>query len=239
MHHDTSTVPVKLLCDNLSMVRHVQKLLPSTVDMHMERPGGDAHFTLEKMQPEWDVLNEVWYTIQDWKGFQINHVKGHRDTHAPAETLSLEAILNLEADALAGQYLRRYPAPHHKCHLFTHTHAHLHLDGRTITYRYPRSIRNAESDMAMVSYLNGKYAWEEDTFAMINWNVHGKTIRSQSRRKTHTIKFVHDILPTNRIQHRWTNPQQSDKCALCQRAEETRDHLMQCEHAAEWRAKCL
>jgi hypothetical protein len=52
-----------------------------------------------------------WLTVKAWKGLTIEHVKGHQDTVTPAESLSLEAALNIEADALAGQYLRRIP--HH------------------------------------------------------------------------------------------------------------------------------
>ena len=153
---DTHTVPVELLCDNnLSMVGHVRKLLPSTNDTVL-LSAGDQHFTLTTTQPEWDVLNEIWHTVKEWKGLKINHVKGHQDTQTPAETLSLEARLNIEADALAGQYLRRHPAPRYQCQLFPHTHIHLHLDGHTITYRHARSIRNAESDVAMVQYLKEK-----------------------------------------------------------------------------------
>ena len=40
------------------------------------------------------------------------------------------------------------------------------------------------------------------------------------------------------MQHRW-NPQHSNKCALCQGEEETRDHLLRCANSGEWRNKCL
>ena len=238
-HTNTTPMTVKIVCDNISMVRNVKKFLRLLEDQDsLEVPGGDQHFTLQPLQPEWDVLNEVWHTIKDWSGLTIAHVKGHQDTITPAESLSLEATLNVEADALAGQYLRQHPTPLHRCHLFPHTHVHLHLDGHTITYRHALRIRNADSDANMIRYLKEKYQWNDATFERINWNVHGKAIRSQRHRKTHITKLVHDILPTNRVQHRW-NPQHSNKCALCQREEETRDHLMQCDSAAVWRSKCL
>ena len=205
--NQTTAVPVTIVCDNLSMVRNVNRLLPLLESTHTQFSNNDQHPTLVTMQPEWNVLHEIWQTVKDWNGLQINHVKGHQVNNVPAETLSLEARMNIEADALAGQYLRRHPAPHYKCHLFAH--AHLHLDDQTITYKQLLRIRNAESDVDMVNYLKSKYAWDDLTFDMINWRVHGKTIRSQRHRKTHITKLVHDILPTNRIQHRW-NPQQSD-----------------------------
>jgi zinc-binding in reverse transcriptase len=119
-----------------------------------------------------------------------------------------------------------------------HTHAHLHIELHTITYTYALRIRNAECDPPMIQYLKNKYKWSDDTFEQINWEVHGKAIRSQRHRKTHMTKLVHDLLPTNQVQHRW-NSQHSDRCALCQREEETRDHLMRCEKSGDWRSNCL
>ena len=152
--------------------------------------------------------------------------------------LPIEAALNVQADALAGSFLCRDPNPKPKCLLFPHTHAHLHINDCTVTYRYALRIRNAACDPPMIAYLTNKYEWNDGTFDSINWRVHGKAIRAQRHRKTHITKLVHNILPTNRIQHRW-NPQHPNKCALCNRDEETRDHLMRCDRADGWRFKCL
>ena len=225
-----------IVCDNQSMVRKVQRLLLNTtdtlpIDVH-------KHHTLEPLQPEWDVLNEIWHTVKRWRGLQILHIKGHQDTNTAVHTLPLEATLNVQADALAGDYLRQNPAPRTRCHMFPNTHAHLHLNDSTITYRYALRIRNAECDPPMVAYLKEKYQWTDAIFDSINWTVHGKAVRSQHHRKTHITKLVHDILPTNKVQHRW-NPQHCKKCPLCKQAEETRDHLLRCEKTESWRSKCL
>ena len=157
----------------------------------------------------------------------------------PAEQLSIEAILNVQADALAGRFLRQDPVPKPMCYMFPNTHAHhLLIKDCTITYRYALRIRNAKCDPPMIAYLKEKYGWNDATFETVNWTVHDKAIRAQRHKKTHFVKLVHDVLPTNRVQHRW-NLQHSNKCTLCQRAEETRDHLLRCERAAEWRSKCL
>jgi hypothetical protein len=135
--------------------------------------------------------------------------------------------------------LRRDPTPKLRCHMFPNTHAHLHhLSDPSITYRHALRIRNAECHPPMVSYLKAKYEWTDATFESINWTTHGKAVGSQRHRKTHTTKLVHDILPTNRVQHHW-NSQHCNKCALCKQAEETRDHLLRCEKARDWRSKCL
>ena len=228
---------VQIVCDNVSMVRNVHKLLPSRDTSDSEYNLG-KHHTLEPLQPEWDVLNEIWHTVKAWPGLRIAHVKGHQDDTTPAELLPIEAILNVQADALASNFLRQDPTPRYQCHLFPNTHAHLHLEDGTVTYRYAVRIRNAECDPPMIAHLKEKYDWSDEIFTSINWKVHGKAIRAQRHRKTHITKLVHDILPTNRIQHRW-NSQQSDKCALCNREVETRDHLLRCNEAGNWRSKCL
>lgn len=136
----------------------------------------------------------MWHTVKEWSGLTIEHVKGHQDTVTPAESLSLEATLNVDADALAGQYLQHHPTPHYKCHLFPHTHAHLHLDGHTITNQHALRICNADSDANMIRYLKDKYNWDEEaTFTLINWNVHGKANRSQRHQKTHIKSFLFTI----------------------------------------------
>ena len=168
---------------------------------------------MQPLQPKWDVLNEIWYTTKQWHGIRIAHMKGHQDMATPAEQLSIEAILNVQADALAGRFLRQDPVPKPMCYMFPNTHAHLLLiNDCTITYRYPLRIRNAEYDPPMIVYLKEKYGWNDATFKTVNWTVHGKAIRAQRYKKTHFVKLVHDILPTNRVQHRW-NPQHSNKCA--------------------------
>lgn len=124
--------------------------------------------------------------------------------------------------------------------MFPNTHAHLHhLNDTTITYQHALRIRpNAECNPPTVLYLKAKYEWTDTTFESINWTTNGKAVRSQRHRKTLITKLVHDILPTNRVQHHW-NSQHCNKCALCKQAEETWDHLLRCKKARDWRSKCL
>ena len=185
----------KIVCDNSSMVRKVHHLLTpseSTCD------DSTRHYALKPLQPEWDVLNEIGYSVRGWQGLCITHGKGHQDDTTPMDSLSLEAALNVQAGALAGEYLCRNPSPKFRFHMmFPNMHAHLHLSDCTITYRYALQIRNANCDPPMIAYLKTKYDWTDTTFESINWTVHGKAIRSQRHRKTHITKLVHDILPTN------------------------------------------
>ena len=127
MSLDTHLTNFQIVCDNISKVRNVSRLL-QPIHTLPHQTEHTPHYNLEPLQPEWDVLNEIWHTVKAWNGLRIHHVKGHQDSTAPAESLTLEAALNVEADALAGRYLRTHPVPNPKCPLFPHTHAHLHVD---------------------------------------------------------------------------------------------------------------
>jgi hypothetical protein len=228
---------LRVVCDNKSMVRQVSKLRCEVDDSNAESIYGDAddtHPSLEPLQPEWDILQEIWHTINTWEHFYISHIKGHQDRSRPVHELSLHAQLNVEADALAGMYLTDLPWPKTEVLFFPHTHVQLTIKGQTITSRYSLRIRNAECDPHMITYLKKHYGWTDAVCESINWTVHGKAIRTQRHRKTHITKLVHDILPTNKIQHRW-NSSHCPKCTYCSNEIETRDHLLRCPGTAEWR----
>ena len=227
-----------IACDNNALVRNVNKLIPS----HMMQQGAttdlDKHDSLEALQPDWDVLHEIWHSIKEWRPFQVVHVKGHQDRTQDVTMLSLEAHLNVEADAEARAFLNLHPEPYRKCHMFPHTHAHLSVNNETITYRYPLRLRNAECDPLIERYLQDKHSWSSGTFNTINWKVHGMAIQTQRHRKLHTTKLVHDQLPVNKIQHRW-NPLHSPHCPFCSTEVETRDHLLRCTQTSEWRSRFM
>ena len=222
------------------MVTQVRKLV-STDDTPpvMDLLGDDAtHPSLAPLQPEWDVLNEIWHTVKTWSPFRVVHIKGHQDRHRSRHDLPLIAQLNVEADKLADHYLKANPLPKTEVLLFPHAHVQFNLHGATITSRYSLKIRNAECDPVSVQYLKTRHGWTTEVFNSINWLVHGKTVRSQQRRKNHITKLVNDLLPTNKNQHR-CNPQHSPKCMQCQVEIETRDHLIRCPRSAEWRVNLM
>lgn len=91
---------LKIVCDNISMlVLKVHNLITPP-----GFPSNDTtrHYTLKPLQPEWDVLNKIWHSVKEWQGLPITRIKGHQDSTTPVESLSLEAVLNVQADALAG-----------------------------------------------------------------------------------------------------------------------------------------
>jgi hypothetical protein len=204
------------------MVRQVLQLIPRDGNPTL------SPLSLEALQPEWDILNEIWHTIKQWQPFKIIHVKGHQDRVQRVREFPLPAQLNVEADALASQYLHQSPHPNREVLMFPHAHAHLQFGISTVTYQYSLRLRNAEHDRITIPYLKQKYQWTDQVFDSINWDVHGKAVRSQRSNQLHTVKLVNDILPTNKVQHRW-NPQQDAACPRCKRDIETRDHILRCE----------
>ena len=131
------------------MVRRVCLLIPREGKSHSL-----SHPSLEALQPEWDVLNEIWHTNQEWQPYPIIHIKGHQDRgrHRIHE-LTLPAQRNIEADSLASQYLKHHPHPKREVHMFPHAHAHLGFGTNTVTYRYSFCLRNEEHDRFTIPYL--------------------------------------------------------------------------------------
>ena len=210
------------------MVRQITQLLPG------DSIPTSSPFSLEALQPEWDILNEIWHTIKQWQPFKMIHVKGHQNRVHRVRELPLPAQLNIEADALAAQYLHQSPHPNREVLLFPNAHVHLQFGNSTVTYRYSQRLRNAEHDRITIPYLKQKYQWTDQVFDSINWEVHEKAVRSQRLHLLHTVKLVHDILPTNKVQHRW-NPQHEATCPRCKREIETRDHILRRELSKDWR----
>jgi ribonuclease HI len=65
------------------------------------------------LKPDWDVSSETWTLIQDLHVKLKGHwVEGHQDRIAtPYEELDLLAQpLNVDADRMAGDYLKIFPA---------------------------------------------------------------------------------------------------------------------------------
>ena len=120
--------------------------------------------------------------------------------------------------------------------MFPHMKAHLHFGETTVTYRYSLGLCNEECEGDSIAYSKKQYNWSDATFQSINWNVHGKAIRSQRIYKTHITKLIlNDILPTNKVQHQW-DAAHNPNYPQCKLETETRDHILRCtEETAGWR----
>ncbi|KAI2497032.1 hypothetical protein MHU86_17458 [Fragilaria crotonensis] len=65
-------------------------------------------FPLEPTLPEWDVLRGSQALLHDMPQLALQHVKGHQDRDFPYRHLSLLAQLNVDADAQALRYQRKF-----------------------------------------------------------------------------------------------------------------------------------
>ncbi|KAI2513078.1 hypothetical protein MHU86_1370 [Fragilaria crotonensis] len=244
MKYTSMSIPFhgQMACDNKAIVQQVSTFLPTPVlgnDGQTSTTGVRRHFTLDPLAPEWDLLIEIYHTVCDtWTDTTIQHVKGHQDQDAEKGDLPLLAQLNIEADQLAGQHQRQHPEPSPRARLLPHTGAHLHLPSGTVTSRYDQTLRQTYTSSMSISYLQSRFSWAPDVFATIDWEAHGKALRRQRARHVHFTKLVYDILPTNKVLHRYS-ASTSPMCPCCLQVEETRDHLLQCTATEEWRQQFI
>jgi hypothetical protein len=76
-----------------------------------------SYYPNSTLCPEWDVFQAIVTAKRRLKVVTISHVKVHQTSSSTSNPLSLAALLNIEADALAGLY--QYPSdllPHRALH---------------------------------------------------------------------------------------------------------------------------
>ena len=114
--------------------------------------------------------------------------------------------------------------------------AHLVLPNGTVTSHYEASLRYQASAEPLQEYLKLRNNWTTRTFNAINWKAHQQCIRHHVHRRTHVIKLVHAILPTNSRLHR-DDPVRSICPCCCNRREDWIHIIKCCESTSrsEWR----
>jgi hypothetical protein len=86
---------LRLVSDNLGLLTHCEQRM--------------AQATLDS---EWDVIEQITLILRSMPASTtFTHVLGHQDDHTAYEDLSLEARLNVDADAEAGLYITHNPSP--------------------------------------------------------------------------------------------------------------------------------
>ena len=73
----------------------------------------------------------------------------------------------------------------------------------------------------------------------INWEAHAQAMTRSTKKRTHLIKLVHEILPTHALANKIDRGNR--QCPTCQVFTEDRDHVLRCQHPArsEWRRSFL
>lgn len=193
----------------------------------------------DPLSPEWDLVGNILQSLQDHPDIRLQHIKGHQDRTASYRSLSLLAQLNIDADGMANRYQREYGQCSPNVLLTGTAGVHVVTATGTITSKYASKLCYQATHGKLLRYLKERYEWNDRVVAFINWKAHGASLRKHVKRKTHYIKMVHGILPTNRQLHR-DNPTRR-RCPACAREIEHWQHIMQCsaESRRGWRLETL
>ena len=178
------------------------------------------------LAPDWDLLEEIHQQYETNKSLIRTYqwVRGHQDTGPTSGRLSIEAELNIQADALASEFHTMVDAqPRLQSPLMGHTRCILQITGTSIHANYPTAIRHSASEPRYSAYLTRKHQWHPRTYCNIEWRSFRMAARTYHSSEVHLLKLVHDQLPTRAHLAKfqpWTIP----KCHHCD-ARDTIDHL--------------
>ena len=116
----------------------------------------------------------------------------------------------------------------------------VYVDGFHTTRRHRAAIRKQYASQRLADTVRHRYNWTTQQYDQVHWVAHEKVINRHKMRRTHVVKLVHDILPTNKIRHR-DDPTIAATCPLCGGGVEDRDHILRCPHPerAAWREQFL
>ena len=194
---------------------------------------------LDVLSPEWDILIEIQRSLQKLPGMRLEYVEGHQDRNTSYENLSLLAQLNIDADRLASEYNDTFSMRFPFTIMSPNVKAQLAFRDGTVTSKYDEAIEMEATGPPLKEYLQSRNKWSISTFDTIDWKVHGAILKCMKKRRSHFIKFVHDILPTTGRLNRFDGGRRT--CPLCDCTEEDRDHIMRCRHPSRqtWRQGCI
>ena len=182
---------------------------------------------LGPLSPEWDVVFGIQALLHEMPGLKIQHIlEGHQDRECDFHCLPLLAQLNVEVDTLANQYQCDYGSNQPNVLPTKRAGAHLVLPKGTVTSHYEAAICYHASAEPLKAHLREHNKWPLDVFETINWRAHGKFIRKHIDKRTHLIKLVHGILPTNANLHRIVPIR--NKCPSCRAQREDWTHIIRC-----------
>jgi hypothetical protein len=156
----------------------------------------------------------------------VTWVKGHQDEDG--DVLSVEAIYNIRADALAGQVT---PSRHHPSviEILPAERCRLAIRQKGIQGHYTKQIRQAFTLPAYYQYLEKRYGWTMDEINLIDWEVFQSASNNTNIDHVQRFKLVHLKLPTNSELAK-ANPHQRDTCHYCSERQ-TFHHLLKCSNS--------
>jgi len=227
------TVNCRVLCDNKSMVKQVNRC-PT---LENESPNST-------MQAEWDLLAEIWNTINTGGlsgSVTFEHIKGHSDDTKEYDALTLFQQLNVDADSLADGYIvHHWEDKYDTAPLLPTSGVQLHLKHGTVSSRLKRELRWARTGAPFREVLCNKNMWTDEIFESIDWEDHRRALNRLNKNRTILIKYLNGITPVGKMVNRY-DPKYPANCPSCQEPEETQDHLHRCQESKRqaWRSTTL
>ena len=187
---------------------------------------------------EFDVVEEITRSSERYSiGGNFKWVKGHQDNDKNAE-LSIEALLNIEADALAGSYQDRNKQDRLWVTMLPSCPAMLDIHGTSITSKVFHNLIDAYTRPLYMSCVQKKFEWDDITVKAIAWDSLSLAL-NRIDRPVLTTKISNDLLPTKSFLFN-TSQLSTNTCPICKH-EETSEHLLRCNHESrvEWRRKVV
>ncbi|KAI2501761.1 hypothetical protein MHU86_12681 [Fragilaria crotonensis] len=196
-------------------------------------------FPLEPTIPEWDIVRGIQDLLHIMPHVRLQHVKGHQDRELPYHRLSLLAQLNVDADTQASRYQRDFGSFQPNVLLTEWAGVHLEFPTGTVTSHFETALRFQATAPELKAHMMARYSWTPQTLAASNWDAHGKALHRHLTRRTHLVKLVHGLLPTNSRIHRHDPGKRT--CPSCRRESETWQHILRCSSASrvKWRTEML
>jgi len=182
------------------------------------------------LDSEWDVLSALHRALKWFPSYpKINWVKSHQDDKVYINTdMPVDAYLNAEADELATTGLKLLQEKP-RVPMDPETAIQFHLDGRTITRDFKRSVRELLSLPSLQKFYLEKFGWSDTVFGTVDWDifrpVYKKYIVKNGIQWMH--KFCIRKLPTGERVHK-RDHFHDKRCASCWHSLEDDDHIFRC-----------
>jgi len=213
---------IMMYCDNQGVIDRIHKLPPT-------RPLQPRQTT----EDDYDVYAAIRSTLSDLAPIQVQlrHVKGHQDQHPRPSRLPLPAILNIECDKRASEYLitarRMKPQPNLP---IPQSYPLLKIAGQIIVRNIQSSLRDAASTPDYREYLRKKLKWSARDCENVNWISLKMAIQKFERNDQQRLqKFLHDWLPLRASPH-MSQPASDHSCPVCHQNNEDLWHFLECQH---------
>jgi hypothetical protein len=157
----------------------------------------------------------------------LQHVKGHQDSHTAYNNLSLEAQLNVDADAEAGFFQSTYPAQRPLIPRLPSNHVQLQIDCKIIYSKLKKCFWEALTVSKYLQYAATRFKWCPSVATMVDWEMYTQTIGQFCTQHIQIMKLCNDLLPTTRWAHHWYKSITTVHCLHCGEVEDW-DHIIKC-----------